>query len=155
MDFFGKMGETLSTKGKDAAQKAKDVAELAKLNAQAGQLEGKIKTWYQVVGEKVYQMEKDQDHAGLEEEFTLINDAVAQLAAVKKQIAQIKGIQVCPACKAEVNVEYQFCPKCGEKLEKFEIVEDGAETAEDVRDDVENQDDCGQDGCAQDQEFSE
>lgn len=155
MDFFGKMGETLSTKGKDAAQKAKDVAELAKLNAQAGQLEGKIKTWYQVVGEKVYQMEKDQDHAGLEEEFTLINDAVAQLAAVKKQIAQIKGIQVCSACKAEVNVEYQFCPKCGEKLEKFEIVEDGAETAEDVRDDVENQDDCGQDGCAQDQEFSE
>ena len=117
MDFFEKMGETLSTKGKAATQKAKDLADLARLNAQVGQLEGKIRTWYQGSGEKVYHREKDQDHAGLEVEFDMVTEAFAQIGAIKKQIAALKGLQECPSCKAQVEDSAQFCPKCGAKLE--------------------------------------
>lgn len=118
MDFFEKMGETISTRGKEAAQKAKGVADLAKLNAQLGQLEGKIKTYYQIIGEKVYQKEKDQEHSGLEAEFDLINDALAEIGRIKKQISEIKGAKVCPECKAEVDVAFLFCPHCGAKFEE-------------------------------------
>ncbi len=120
MAFFEKFGETISTKGKEAAQKAKEVADLAKLNAQIGQLEGKIKTWYQVVGEKVYQSEKDQEHSAMEVEFSMITDAFAEIGRLKKQIADIKGLKECPACHAQVDREAQFCPKCGAKLEEEE-----------------------------------
>lgn len=117
MAFFEKFGETISTKGKEAAQKAKEVADLAKMTAQVGQLEGKIKTWYQVIGEKVYQNEKDQDHSGMEVEFSTITEAFAEIGRLKKQIADIRGLRKCPKCMAEVDRSAQFCPKCGIKLE--------------------------------------
>lgn len=118
MDFFEKMGETISTRGKEAAQKAKGVADLAKLSTQVGQLEGKIKTYYQIIGEKVYQNEKDQEHSGLEAEFDLINDAFAEIGRIKKQISEIKGTKSCPACNAEVDIAFPFCPHCGAKFEE-------------------------------------
>lgn len=125
MAFFEKVGETLSTKGKEAAHRAKDVADLAKLNTQLGQLEGKIRTYYQIIGEKVYQNEKDQEHAGLEAEFDLINDAAAEIARIKKQISDIKGTKECGACSAEVDNSFAYCPHCGAKFE--EPVEEPAE----------------------------
>lgn len=118
MAFFEKVGETISTKGKEAAHRAKGVADLAKLNTQVGQLEGKIKTYYQIIGEKVYQKEKDQDHAGLEAEFTLINDAAAEIARIKKQISDIKGTKECAGCGAEVDNSFAYCPRCGAKFEE-------------------------------------
>lgn len=125
MDFFGKMGEAFSSKGKDlsakgkeAAQKAKDVTEIAKLSTKAGQLEGKIKTWYQVIGEKVYQSEKDQEHAGMEVEFNMITDAFAEIGRIRKQIADLKGVQICPGCGSEIDSEAAYCSKCGTKQEK-------------------------------------
>lgn len=117
MAFFEKMGETISTKGKEAAQKAKEVTDLARLNTQVGQLEGKIKTYYQIIGEKVYQNEKDQDHCGLEAEFDLINDAYAEIGKLKKQISDIKGTKECAACGKEVANGYSFCPYCGVQFE--------------------------------------
>lgn len=130
MAFFEKVGETLSTRGKEAAHRAKGVADLAKLNTQVGQLEGKVKTYYQIIGEKVYQNEKDQEHSGLEAEFDLINDAVAEIARIKKQISDIKGTKECKECKAEVDNSFAFCPHCGAKLEEAaEETECGVEEA--------------------------
>lgn len=127
MDFFEKMGETITSKSKVAAQKAKGVADLAKMNAQVGQLEGKIKTYYQIIGEKVYLNEKDQDHSGLEAEFDLITDAYVEIGRLKKQIADLKGTKECPGCHAEIDNSFAFCPKCGAKMEEEESA---AETAE-------------------------
>lgn len=123
MDFFEKMGETITSRGKVAAQKAKGVADLAKLNSQIGQLEGKIKTYYQIIGEKVYLNEKDQDHSGLEAEFDLITDAYVEIGRMKKQIADLKGTKECPGCHAEIDNSFAFCPKCGTKLEEEEAAE--------------------------------
>ena len=44
-------------------------------------------------------------------------EAFAQIGAIKKQIAALKGLQECPSCKAQVEDSAQFCPKCGAKLE--------------------------------------
>lgn len=118
MAFFDKLSETLTTTGKAAAQKTKEMADLAKLSAQVAQQESKIKTWYQVVGEKVYQQEKDQEHAELEAEFGMITEAFAEIAKLKKQIADIKGVRECAACGADVDAKALFCPKCGAKMEQ-------------------------------------
>lgn len=147
MAFFEKVGETISTKGKEAAQRAKGVADLAKLNAQLGQLEGRMRTWYQVIGEKVYQNEKDQEHTGLEVEFDRLNETFAEIGRVKKQIADIKGLQECPACKAQVDSDALFCPRCGAKLEHEPPEEaDGAENVEDMPE-AEGADATAEEGC--------
>lgn len=150
MAFFEKFGETISTKGKEAAQKAKEVADLAKLSAQVGQLEGKIKTWYQVIGEKVYQNEKDQEHSGMEVEFSTITDAFAEIGRLKKQIADIKGLRQCPECNAEVDRSAQFCPKCGAKLEEEQEDCCGTEDCEVQECCCEEAADCEAEACSAD-----
>lgn len=117
MDFFNKLGETITNKSREAAQTARDVKNLAALNAKIGQQENKIKSWYRVIGEKVYRMEKDQEHSALETEFSMITDAFAEIGRLKKEIEKIKGVKTCPSCHAEVDDSVKFCPECGAKLE--------------------------------------
>lgn len=151
MAFFEKFGETISTKGKEAAQKAKEVADLAKLNTQIGQLEGKIKTWYQVIGEKVYQSEKDQEHSAMEVEFSTITEAFAEIGRLKKEIADIKGLKECPGCHSQVDRKAQFCPKCGAKLEEEEACCSTEETecCCEEEEDVKESCSCEGEACAQ------
>lgn len=117
MDFFNKLGETITNKSREAAQTARDIKNLAALNAKIGQQENKIKSWYRVIGERVYRMEKDQEHSALETEFSMITDAFAEIGRLKKEIEKIKGVKTCPSCHAEVDDSVKFCPECGAKLE--------------------------------------
>ncbi len=41
MDFFDKLGATITTKSKDVVQKTKDIAEIVKLNGQIANEEGR------------------------------------------------------------------------------------------------------------------
>ena len=57
--------------------------------------------------------------------------------AAKKQIADIKGLAVCPNCKESVNADVAYCPKCGTKLEEEAFdVEDVLEEVEDIFEDI-------------------
>lgn len=159
MAFFEKLGETLSSTGKAAAQKTKEMADLAKLNSQVGQLEGKIKTWYQVIGEKVYQSEKDQEHSGLETEFGMITDAFAEIGRLKKQITEIRGMKTCPECGADVAKDASFCSKCGAKIEEpadntdaeaDDVVDDAADVVEETADE-ENAEEAAEEETAEEE----
>ena len=58
-----------------------------------------------------------------------IEDREESIEAYKKQVAEIKGLDVCPNCKAHLDPNVVFCPKCGSKVE--EVVEEVKETVED------------------------
>lgn len=126
MGFFEEMGEKITAKSKEVAAKAQGAAKLADLRSQATRLEGKIKSCYQNIGEKVYQNEKDQEHTGLEAEFDSINAAFAELDSIHKQIAKLKGLRKCKSCGAQVDMLAAFCPKCGGKMEEEETPQEGA-----------------------------
>lgn len=133
MDFFNKLGETIANKSKEVVQSARDVKDMASLKAKIGQQESRIKNWYQVIGEKVYRAEKDQEHSALETEFSMITDAFAEIGRLKKEMEKIKGVKTCPSCKAEVDDSVKFCPECGERLMSecsSEIEDEPCESAE-------------------------
>ena len=54
--------------------------------------------------------------------FAEICEAIAQreedILALKKEIADIKGMELCPKCSAYVDANAKFCPNCGEKTKK-------------------------------------
>ena len=56
MDFFDKLGTTISTKGKEVTGKAKDLAEVANLKSQISTCESVIKKNYIEIGKKYYDM---------------------------------------------------------------------------------------------------
>lgn len=92
MDFFEKMGETITTKGKEAADKAKDVAEIVNLKNQIKVCEDVIKKNYMEIGKKYYESNADVEDAEYARQCTAIKNAEKGVKELEEKIREIKGI---------------------------------------------------------------
>ena len=118
MDFFNKVGSTISSKSKDVTKKAKEIAEIAKLTGQIAEKEESIKGAYIELGKYVYESQKE-------------DAAVEEIEGLKREVRKLKGRQECPDCGKEVSYSAAFCSYCGAKLpepEPEEVVEEGEVT---------------------------
>lgn len=127
MDFFEKLGETISTKSKDVAKRAKEVAEVVSLNAKISTQEDIIKKTYAEIGQKYYEKNKVDSFHEFGAEFDIINHALEEIERLKDEIQTIKNTKVCPKCKEEVPTDSAFCSKCGAQ---FEVESEACETPE-------------------------
>ena len=142
MDFFNKVGSTISSKSKDVTKKAKEIAEIAKLTGQIAEKEESIKSAYIELGKYVYESQKEDAPEEVAEKFAVIDTTVEEIEHLKREISRLKGRQVCPDCGKEVSYSAAFCSYCGAKLpepepeevvdegEVTEVTEDSAEAAE-------------------------
>lgn len=137
MDFFEKLGGTITSKGKQVAQKAKDLAELSKLHGQVSTEEEVIRSAYITIGKLYFDECKDQPEGEYATEVEKINNATERIKKLEQQIHQLRGIINCPSCGEEISVDASFCSSCGVKLEKEEVVTGEVESEEvDVTDNV-------------------
>lgn len=118
MDFFSKLGETLSEAGKDVSQKAKEMTGIAKLNMDIKAKEDYINKQYTAIGRQYYEMHKD-DEEPLFEEMALVREAAEDTKRMEQELADLKGMKKCPSCEAAVEQDAKFCPKCGKNFESF------------------------------------
>ena len=149
MDFFNKVGSTISSKSKDVTKKAKEIAEIAKLTGQSAEKEESIKSAYIELGKYVYESQKDDAPEEVAEKFAAIDTTVEEIEHLKREVRKLKGRQECPDCGKEVSYSAAFCSYCGAKLpepEPDEVVDEGevtevtgepAETAEPVEETAE------------------
>ncbi|WP_192451655.1 zinc-ribbon domain-containing protein [Candidatus Galacturonibacter soehngenii] len=117
MDFFEKLGETISTKSKDVAKKAKEVAEVVSLNAKISTQEDIIKKTYAQIGQKYYEKYKEDSFNEFGAEFDSINHAMEEIKRLQDEIQTIKNTKICPKCQEEVPTDSAFCSKCGAQFE--------------------------------------
>ena len=128
MDFFNKVGSTISSKSKDVTKKAKELAEIAKLPGQIAEKEESVKGAYIELGKYVYDTQKEDAPEEVAEKFAVIDATVEEIDHLKKEIRRLKGRQECPDCGKEVSYSAAFCSYCGAKLpepEPEEVVEEG------------------------------
>ncbi len=128
MDFFNKVGSTISSKSKDVTKKAKELAEIAKLTGQIAEKEESVKGAYIELGKYVYETQKEDAPEEVAEKFAVIDATVEEIDHLKKEIRRLKGRQECPDCGKEVSYSAAFCSYCGAKLpepEPEEVVEEG------------------------------
>ncbi|MBD5527665.1 MAG: zinc-ribbon domain-containing protein [Lachnospiraceae bacterium] len=131
MDFFNKVGNTISSKGKDVTKKAKEIAEIAKLTGQIAEKEESIKGTYIELGKYVYENQKEDAPEEVAEKFAVIDATVEEIERLKREVRKLKGRQECPDCGKEVSYTAAFCSYCGTKLpepEPEEVVEEGEVT---------------------------
>ncbi len=131
MDFFNKVGNTISSKGKDVTKKAKEIAEIAKLTGQIAEKEESIKGTYIELGKYVYENQKEDAPEEVAEKFAVIDATVEEIERLKREVRKLKGRQECPDCGKEVSYTAAFCSYCGAKLpepEPEEVVEEGEVT---------------------------
>lgn len=131
MDFFNKVGNTISSKGKDVTKKAKEIAEIAKLTGKIAEKEESIKGTYIELGKYVYENQKEDAPEEVAEKFAVIDATVEEIERLKREVRKLKGRQECPDCGKEVSYTAAFCSYCGAKLpepEPEEVVEEGEVT---------------------------
>ncbi|MGN0680959.1 MAG: zinc ribbon domain-containing protein [Candidatus Fimisoma sp.] len=120
MAFWDNLGQKASDTTAKAMQKAKEMADIAKLNSMISEEETKINNSYYQVG-KLYVTMHLHDH---EEEFAGMISSLAKaeekIKNYRQQIQDIKGVQRCEKCGAEVANGAAFCSSCGATMPKIQ-----------------------------------
>ena len=117
MSVFEKVGRKVSDTAKAAAKKSGDIVEVTKLYMSIGSEEEKIKKVYIDLGKALYETystggEVDEISKGYCESIKSYEDNIKE---IKLKILELKDLKLCQSCSAEIDSEFDFCPKCGAK----------------------------------------
>ncbi len=92
MDFFDKLGDTITTKGKEVSEKAKELAEITSLKRQISTCEDVIRKNYIEIGRLYYEKHGQEPEAEYEEFCRAVANAKAGAEDLEEQVRQLKGI---------------------------------------------------------------
>lgn len=118
MDFFEKVGEGITVKGRVVTKKAKEFTDAVKLNGQISSEKDKINKNYIEIGRAYYNahlQDENYDYEALCGDITASMDKISQL---KKGIQSLKGTKCCDNCGAELVKEAVYCSSCGTRVEE-------------------------------------
>ena len=116
MSFLDQLGKKLSDTGQEAATKARNFAEVTRINGLISDTERRISRLYGEIGQSYYERHKDDPAAEEAERISAILSAYGEIAPYQEQIKQIKGVEQCPSCGAEVAAGSAFCNACGARI---------------------------------------
>lgn len=143
-DFFGNLkgnlenlGKTISEKAEVVTKKTEEAVEIQKIKSQIRVMERNNERDFEDIGKIIY--ERYKKGKVVDTEFVDLCEAIeerdASIEAYKKQVATIKGLDVCPNCKEHLEPTVVFCPKCGAKVEQ-DVVDEEEFEVEDVVEDI-------------------
>lgn len=137
MDFFNKLGkkaneaykvtkEKATEAYKVTKEKASDISEEIKLKSKINSLEEKNYELYAEIGEIVYNEVKDGKDVS-KDEVTVKCEEISrnkdEIEKLKTDLLAVKKIKKCVNCGQELDIEVEFCSKCGKEQPKIEKVE--------------------------------
>jgi len=120
MAFFDKLSKTVTEASQKTIAKTKELADTSRLNSMISDEEKSITNQYFQIGKLYASLHKDdyeEDFAGM---IAAIAEAEAKIRDYKKQIQDIKGVQRCEKCGAEVANGAAFCSSCGATMPKIQ-----------------------------------
>ena len=137
MGFFDNLGKKASSVYDATAEKTSKLAKEAKLRMKINENKSDINDLYKEIGKKVYEKHVREENIEikieLEEECTKIDVLSAEIETCLKSILELKDKKQCEKCHAEIELNSDFCPKCGAKQPTAEVL-----NVEVVKQDLEN-----------------
>lgn len=120
MAFFDKISKSVTEAGQKTIAKTKELADLSRLNAMIAEEEKIITNQYYQIGKLYVSIHKNDFETDFSGMVAAINESEARIGDYKKQILNIKGVQRCGKCGAEVPSGVAFCSSCGSAMPKIE-----------------------------------
>lgn len=120
MAFFDNLSKKVSEAGQKTIQKTKELADTSRLNAMISDEEKTINSTYFHIGKLYVSIHKDNCEEEFQNMIQTIAEAEAKIRDYKKQIQDIKGVQRCEKCGAEVPSGAAFCSSCGATMPKVQ-----------------------------------
>lgn len=96
--------------------------EEAKLEEKMNKERFEINEAMREIGKLYYESYRNNSHDKLIPICNMIDESYRIINVCEKQILLLKGIQICPNCKATLDLESLFCNKCGTKLDAVEEI---------------------------------
>ncbi len=130
MDFWNSAKEKIVKTSNEVAKKTKNVTEITKMKNKISKTEKEVKILYMEIGQYVYENLREDAPEEMAEKMTLIEEKLAESAALKNEVMKLKGFQLCPQCGEQVGATVAFCSFCGAKMPEpvVDIVDDGEVT---------------------------
>lgn len=120
MAFLDMLSKSVTEVSQKTIAKTKELADTSKLNTVIYEQEKIITNQYSQIGKLYASIHKDD----FEEEFSgmmaVIAEADAKIKECKMQIQDIKGVQRCEKCGADVANGAAFCSSCGAPMPKVQ-----------------------------------
>ena len=91
-------------------------SEINRLNQAISAEEQNINTLFQKIGQTYFAAHRNDPEENQAESIRGILDALERAKGYKEQINTLRGIAICPNCKAEVSIVSAFCNHCGTKM---------------------------------------
>lgn len=123
MAFFDKLSKTVSEASQKTIAKTKELADTFRLNTMISEQEKIITNQYFQIGKLYVSIHKDNYEDDFSGMISAIAEAEAKIRDYKKQIQDIKGVQRCEKCGAEVPNGAAFCSSCGATMPKIQTPE--------------------------------
>lgn len=127
MGFFDKLGKKASAAYDATAEKTGKLAKEAKFRMKINENKSDINDLYKEIGRKVYEKHIREENIDikteLEEECTKIDVLSAEIETCLKSILELKDKRQCEKCHAEIDLNSDFCSKCGAKQPKAEVLD--------------------------------
>lgn len=127
MGFFDNLGKKASAAYDATAEKTGKLAKEAKFRMKINENKSDINDLYKEIGRKVYEKHVREENIDikteLEEECTKIDVLSAEIETCLKSILELKDKRQCEKCHAEIDLSNEFCPKCGTKQPKAEVLD--------------------------------
>ena len=120
MAFFDNLSRKVSEAGQKTIAKSKELVDTAKFNSMISDEEHTIKDTYCMIGERYFSLHRDDYDDEFSQLISTIKTSEQKIEQYRKQIAEIKGIQKCEKCGAEVPAGAAFCSSCGAPMKATE-----------------------------------
>jgi len=128
MSVLDNITRRVTDTAKAAAKKSGSVVEVTRLNMNIGTEEEKVRKIYAEMGRQLY-----EDYAEgkivsekLLEHCEKIDEIIKNIDEMREKILELKNVKACPNCGVELEIDMEYCYKCGRKQEIPEAV--GAKT---------------------------
>ena len=117
MDFFNKLGNSVTGASNSLSQMAKGISEQSRLNTEIQKYKEERTAAIQRLGEAVYQASVAGKQPQMEEFIKEIQTIEGFINNYTDTLSNIKGVMICESCGLEISSDSQFCPGCGHKVE--------------------------------------
>lgn len=120
MGIFDNLGKRVKDAGQKSVQKTREFSEISHLNTMLSQAESKINNLYYQIGKSYMELHRDDCEEELVPYVSSIKDLEKDISLYKKQIQDIRGVQICKQCGADISRGSAFCSSCGAPVPKIQ-----------------------------------
>lgn len=120
MAFWDNFEKKATDATANVVSKVKGVSDITRLNSMVSEEENRIREIYFKIGQTYVTLHGRDNEAGFADLLNALKASQLKIEQCKQEIMDIRGVQKCERCGAEVAAGAAFCMTCGAQIPKIQ-----------------------------------